>query len=214
MLTTVTAAAVFVAAVLPGALYTWGFERQVGRWGIGLSDRLLRFAGVSAVFHAVLAPVTYWVVSDFVPRARDGTASAWALWALAMAYVALPLVGGTGAGRAVRGEHRWTEALVGAAPAPRGWDYLFSNRELDGWIRLQTKSGVWIGGAWARDDESGRQSYAAGYPDEQDLYLAVAVLVDADTGEFLIDEGGIPQATGGSLLIRWSEVEYLEFFDR
>jgi hypothetical protein len=132
---------------------------------------------------------------------------------LALAYVGLPLVGGTTVGRAVRGGRRWTDLLVGVAPAPRGWDYLFANRELDGWIRLRTKSGVWIGGAWAFDDESGRQSYAAGYPDEQDQYLAVTVLVDAETGEFVTDQRGIPQATGGSLLIRWSEVEYLEFFD-
>lgn len=44
------AIAVVFIAILPGALYVWGFERIVGNWGIGLSDRLLRFLGASLSF--------------------------------------------------------------------------------------------------------------------------------------------------------------------
>jgi hypothetical protein len=33
---TFQAIAVTVLAVLPGALYTWSFEREVGNWGVGL----------------------------------------------------------------------------------------------------------------------------------------------------------------------------------
>jgi hypothetical protein len=45
--------------VLPGALYTWGIERVIGHWGVGLADRLLRFIGISACFHVALAPLNY-----------------------------------------------------------------------------------------------------------------------------------------------------------
>src|SRR4029079_5530354 len=56
---TLEAVAALVLALLPGALYVWAYERPVGAWGIGLSDRVLRFVGVSAILHALLAPLTY-----------------------------------------------------------------------------------------------------------------------------------------------------------
>ena len=46
---TFQALAVITIALLPGALYVWAFERQAGRWGIGFSDRALRFVGGSAL---------------------------------------------------------------------------------------------------------------------------------------------------------------------
>jgi hypothetical protein len=55
-------------------------------------------------------------------------------------------------------------------------------------------------------------SYAAGYPEPQDLYLAASVEVDPETGEFALDDGR-PQLGPGGLLVRWEEVEYLEFID-
>jgi hypothetical protein len=42
---TFQAIAVTTVALLPGALYVWGFEGQVGFWGIRLVDRVLRFFG-------------------------------------------------------------------------------------------------------------------------------------------------------------------------
>lgn len=59
---------IFVVAIamLPGALYTWGFERIVGSWGAGLSDRLLRFVGVSAGFHVLWAPADLWIWREFI----------------------------------------------------------------------------------------------------------------------------------------------------
>jgi hypothetical protein len=64
---------VIILALLPGALYTWAFEQQAGPWGIGLSDRVLRFIGSSALFHAVLAPASYelwrrFIESERIPR--------------------------------------------------------------------------------------------------------------------------------------------------
>lgn len=53
----------------------------------------------------------------------------------------------------------------------------------------------------------GRRSYAAGYPEPQDIYLAASVAVDSVTGEFLIDNDGQVTIASGGLLLRWDEVE-------
>ena len=73
------------------------------------------------------------------------------------------------------------------------------------------KSGTWLGGAYA--DANGRRSYAAGYPEAPDLYLAAAVQLDPGTGEFVTDDAGNVQLQEGGILVRWEEVEYLEFID-
>ncbi|MFP3899882.1 MAG: DUF6338 family protein [Acidimicrobiia bacterium] len=204
------AVAVLVVALLPGALYVWAFERQAGRWGVGLSDRLLRFVGGSALFHAAVAPLTYWLWADQWDEVRSAEPIGWWLWPLLLAYVALPAAGGTVVGRGVRSEKAWTTLFTGPDPAPRAWDHLFGQKA-DGWVRLHMKSGVWLGGAYA--DANGRRSYAAGYPEPQDLFLAAAVELDPETGEFAVDDDGNVALLGGGILVRWEEVEHLEFID-
>lgn len=207
---TFQAVAVLVVALLPGALYVWAFERQAGRWGVGLSDRLLRFVGGSALFHAAAAPLTYWLWADRWDEIRGGEPVSWWMWPLVVAYVAIPAVGGTVVGRGVRSEKSWTTLFTGPDPAPRAWDHLFGQKA-DGWVRLRMKSGVWIGGAYA--DANGRRSYAAGYPEPQDLFLAAAVELDPETGEFVVDDDGNVALLDGGILVRWEEVEHLEFID-
>jgi len=51
-----------VLGILPGALYTWSFEQQTGRWGSTAADRAQRFLGASAVFLVAELPVLYGVV--------------------------------------------------------------------------------------------------------------------------------------------------------
>jgi hypothetical protein len=111
MLDTVTAFGVSLLAVLPGGLYIWSFERVVGRWGIGLSDRLLRLVATSAVFLSVLAYPAYLLWSEylhqksvmdgkpiFVNRIAEGESLPWWLYVLPVADVALPFVPGTSRG--------------------------------------------------------------------------------------------------------------------
>jgi len=201
---------VMLVALLPGALYVWAFERQAGRYGIGLSDRLLRFVGGSSVFLAFSAVplyalwATYW---DFLSRGEP--VPLW-LGLVPPTYVLLPVLAGTIVGLGLRHGWKWSDVLTGPDPAPRAWDYLFQY-QIDGWVRCRMKSGTWLAGAYA--DANGRRSYAAGYPEPQDIYLAASVAVDSDTGEFLLDETGRPQRGTGGLLLRWEEVEYLEFID-
>lgn len=211
MPSTFQAVAVLTVALLPGALYLWAFERLAGRWGIGLSDRVLRFVGGSAIFHAALAPGSYWFWSDQSPLLRAGEPVSWWLWPLVIAYVVVPVAGGTWVGWGTRRRAGWARLFTGPDPAPRAWDYLFQH-EADGWVRLRLKSGGWIGGAYATAAD-GRRSYTAGYPEPQDLYLATAVDVDPETGEFRRESGGDVAVLEGGILIRWDEVEYLQFID-
>jgi hypothetical protein len=199
-----------IAALLPGALYVWGLERQVGRWGIGLSDRVLRFVGGSAVLHALFAPLTYWMIANEWDRVRKRDPLPWWLWLVALGYVAVPTVAGTVVGVAARHRHKWVSWVLGPDPAPRAWDYLFE-RDLDGWIRVRLRSGTWLGGAFA--NANNRRSYASGYPETQEIYLAAAVPTDPDTGEFLVGDDGEIELLPGGLLLKWADVEYLEFID-
>jgi len=211
MPTSFQALAVLVVALVPGALYLWAYERQAGRWGATLGDRFLRFVGGSAVLHAVFAPVTYWFWTDHWPAVAGGQEVSWSLWGLAVGYVAVPSVAGSLVGRGTRKRQGWATWITGPDPAPRAWDYLFQG-ERNGWVRLRLKSGPWIAGGYATATD-GLKSYTAGHPEAQDLFLATAVRVDPDTGEFLLNEAGGVQLQGGGLLVRWDEVEYLEFID-
>jgi uncharacterized protein DUF6338 len=210
MVDTFQAVIVVAIALVPGALYFWAFERQTGRWGIGLSDRVLRFVGLSALFHAAVAPVSYWFWAHQWPKLREGESVSLGLWGLAIAYAAVPLLGGTIIGFATHRGLPWARWFVGPHPAPRAWDYLFEH-EPDGCIRMRLKSGTWIAGAFAEID--GRPPYSAGYPEPQDLYLPAAVDVDPETGELPYDENGHIVHRPGAVLVRWEEVEYLEFFE-
>lgn len=209
---TVEAVVALAVGLLPGALYTWAFEREAGAWGVRFSDRALRFVGISAILHALFAPVTYlaWAGSVRSGRLAGGQAPLF-LWPLLLAYVGLPLVGGTLVGRATRTRRPWARIFTGPNPAPRAWDHLFAHAP-DGWIRLRMKSGIWLAGAFATQAD-GARSYAAGYPHEQDLYLVQAVDVDPDTGEFVTDVEGNPALRGSGILVRWEEVEFLEFIE-
>jgi Family of unknown function (DUF6338) len=214
MIGTYQAIAVTAIALLPGGLYIWGFESQAGLWGIQLSDRIFRFVGYSALFQAILSPLTYWLYANYL---RTGVASTgkplplW-LWPAAVAYVLVPYATGRVVGWGVSKRSAWTLILAGRDPAPRAWDHLFSGRPA-AWIRLKLKSnGHWLGGAYAAD-ATGRPSYVAGFPHPQDLYLAQEAEVDAGTGDFLLDEQGAVKLKGRGLLLRWEEIEYLAFED-
>ena len=198
-----------LVALLPGALYIWGFEREAGRWGISAADRVLRFIGASALLHATAIPVTWtlWTSQVRSGRLASGRTSALLLWASALLYVAIPATFGSLAGIGVRRQWRWVRILVGRHPAPRAWDHLFAS-ERPGWIRMRMKSGAWLGGAYANIGPI--SSYAAGYPDAQDVYLSALADLDPVTGEFKI-EGGRPVTRTSGLLVRWDEIEYLEF---
>lgn len=92
------------------------------------------------------------------------------------------------------------------SPEPRAWDRLFSKHRT-GYITLKLKdSGEWKAGLWYAP------SYASAYGEDQDLYIAEQIAVD-EAGSVQSDDDGRPVYLGTGLLIRWSEVDYVEFVD-
>jgi Family of unknown function (DUF6338) len=200
--------AVVLVALLPGGLFIWAVERLHGRYGIGFSDRLLRFIGVSVVLHVFAAPATYRLWHDYLrtgalPHGR--VLPLW-LWPVAAAYVFVPIGLGTILGWAL---NKWDlpQIISGTNPAPTAWDHLLYGNP-DAWIRLKLKSGTWVGGAYAEG------SYAGGYPEPADIYVAEAVAVDPETGEFERNKAGNPAFKGYGFLVRWDEIELLDFARR
>src|SRR5918996_2184428 len=96
---TFEALAILLLALLPGALYVWAFERFAGAWGIRFSDRVLRFVEISAILHALLAPVTYRLWIDYLASGNlaEGRAPL-ALWLVPILYVFLPIFAGSAVG--------------------------------------------------------------------------------------------------------------------
>jgi hypothetical protein len=71
-------------------------------------------------------------------------------------------------------------------------------------MRLK-RNGEYLGGLF------GGRSYAAGYPEEpQDIHVEEAFVLDS-AGAFVYENGEYARV-GSELLVRWEEVEFLEFF--
>jgi hypothetical protein len=208
MIETFQGLAVTVLALIPGALFMWSFERIAGAWGIGFSDRFLRFLGISVLLHVVAAPVTYVIWHDYLRPGALGPDQAlplW-LWPVSAMYVAVPIFLGTALAVGLQNGAGWAQALdIGSHP-PTAWDAIFSN-EPDGWVLIRLKSGRWIGGRYADG------SYAGGYPEPADLFLVQECAVDQESEEFVIGPNGEPETLGPpnwGLLVRWEEIEYLQ----
>jgi hypothetical protein len=204
VLTTFEAAAVAFVAILPGALFVWGFERVVGRWAIGLSERILRFVGISTVLHALAAPATYLLWRDYfrTTELRE-TLPLW-MWPTVLAYVGLPVLLGSLVARGFQDDEGWAKVVAGSAPAPTAWDALFAS-DPTGWVLMKLKSGTWIGGAYEKET-----SYVGGYPEPADIYLASEAVVNQASGDFVRDDAGEIARLDFGVLVRWHEVEYLE----
>jgi hypothetical protein len=194
------------------------FEREVGAWGSTLTDRLFRFVGVSALFHAVMAWPTYELYGELIRSGRIARGEAlppW-VWLVPAGYVITPLAFGFWIGNATYRRKRWPRPLVGRSPAPRAWDHLFAAADLAGWVIIHLKGEAQvraIAGVWVTSADGKRRSYAAGYPEVQDIYLVDTVHCDDQTGEILVDDAGAPRFRGVSVLVRWDEVHYLEFVE-
>jgi len=194
MPTTIPGLFLIVLAVLPGAAYTWGVERQAGSFGAQLSDRVLRFVGASLVFGVVLSwsllGIYRWLIKGTDPTSVGAFVG---LWLSVVLVTALPFVCGLVVGGlySTRGERagwfgirRWlstrreqqlVQALLGRTPAPRAWDDYFSDRP-NAYLRVRTHEGTWLAGRFAED------SYAAGFPQEPDLLLEEAWGIDQESG--------------------------------
>jgi hypothetical protein len=217
MISSFQALGVFVLALLPGASYTFAYEREVGSFGVRLSDRLVRFVAASAVFQALLAGPAIIVYRQYVVtgRLQRGEIGGWLVEGIAVAYVLLPSAIGYLVGSGQRRDGwcwNWTRLLAADAPEPLAWDHLW-RRSPNAIVRVKLKSGSWVAGAYGT--VKGRRAYAAAYPEPSDIYLSAAIQVDPATGEFQRHTDGTPRLVdgGGGLLIRWEEAEYFEVLE-
>lgn len=213
MVSTFQALAVAVLLVLPGAAYTFALERVAGAFGVSLADRVIRFIAASAVFQAFFSGPVWWAYREWVRTGRltEGDVPIGAVQATALVYVLVPTLVGSLVGHGANRRWRWVTWLIGKAPEPRAWDFLWRRNDR-GIVRVRLKSGNWLAGMYGAAS-SGMSSYASGHGEDGDLFLAEALTVDPDTGAFDLDEDDRPVRLEGSpgLLLRWEEVEYLEF---
>jgi Family of unknown function (DUF6338) len=213
-------------AVLPGAVYTIARENHGASWAWRKTDAatlIFRFLTASAVFHVILAWASYQAYQKLIVThaLTQGLAISLWWWAWLAAYIIIPYLFGvwieesrtwkTSSWWAVvrwpaNGVKRVLGFIAGTDPEPRAWDRLFSKNRT-GYITLKLKdSDEWKAGIWYRP------AYASAYGEDQDLYVAEQIAVNAD-GSVAYSDNGDPVYLGVGLLIRWSEVEYIEFVD-
>lgn len=75
---------------------------------------------------------------------------------------------------------------------------------------MQAESGIWIAGLYA-EAADGHRPFASGYPEAQDLYLPAMLGIDTDTGHILVNDSNEPLVLDQGILVRWEEIEFLEF---
>ena len=210
VISTFQALAVAALAVLPGALYTFAYERVVGAFGVQLADRVTRFLAASAVFLALLAGPIYLLYQKYVVTGLfgEGALNAGCVWAVSLLYVIIPWAAGAIVGKGTTRGWKWAVALTGSAPEPRAWERIWGRRP-DALVRIRLKSGSWVGGVFATSPD-GVHAYAGAFPSDGDLFLTGQLKVDPDTGECSTEEDGTPVVVQRGLWIRCSEIDYMD----
>lgn len=202
------AAALVLAALLPGAMFAWSFERWAGRFGIGLKDRALRFMGLSAILLSMAAGPLYWVYANHWDAFASRKPLPMWFWSLPILYFFVPLVMGSLSGYAWKKNWPGARFIIGRNRVPRAWDHLFHDRPAGG-IRCKLKSGTWIAGIYAETNTD--RPFASEYPEQQDLYLPATLGIDPHTGQILTNGSNEPLVLDPGVLVRWDEIEFLEF---
>jgi hypothetical protein len=184
MLATFQALAVLLTSVLPGALFTFEYEREYTRAVSGdSSERLIVFLTTSAVFGMVSAPLLYQGYRSYIVTGHVQTGKplpAW-IWLIVVAYIAVPLLVGFAVGYAAREQKPGSRLITGPRPHPTAWDALFRTPNLGGFLRLTLKDGTLIVGEWAKGPQTERpDGYASAYPHTPDLYLRETFRVNDD----------------------------------
>ena len=204
-----TTAILLVAFLIPGAVFVWSFERPAGRYGIGLKDRALRLMAASAVLLTLFARPIYVTYINYWDDILKRQPLPERLWLFPLLYFGIPWAAGSLLGRGWKNDWPGVRWLLGRNRAPSAWDHVFQDRTTGG-IRCKLKTGTWIAGIY--DHEKGSsQPYASGHPDPPDLFLPTMVWTDPDNGEIFTDDGGLPIEFDVGVLLRWEDIEFLEF---
>lgn len=206
----VIATTLLAATLLPGAFFQWGFERNAGRFGITLKDRLLRTTGISAIFLALFVWPIHRLYANYWSEISSGNHLPIVIYFVPTVYLAIPLSTGWLCGLTLKKDWDWAKRVAGIRRFPTAWDYAFSHQK-SGWIRCKLKSGEWVGGQYSSANSDGYTTYASGYPEPHELYIYPVVLIDQDSGHFKVTETGEALFGIGGLLLRWEEIDILNF---
>jgi hypothetical protein len=186
-------------------------ESRLGSFKAGLADRSTRLLAASAVFMALFSGPLYLLYHHYVAsrRLQTGTADAWYVELIALGFLAIPFFCALLVALGVRKHWPLFTMFWSETSAPRAWDHAWNGRRAI--VRFRLKSGTWLAGTFTGDEQP--SSYASGYPEEGDLYFSQQVAVDATNGSFVQDQYQQPVVIEAGLLVRWAEIEYLEFID-
>lgn len=202
---------VALLVLVPGAIYTFAFERQVGDVGVKFADRMVRIFAASAVIQAAFSGLTYVLYRELL-RSGDlerGDVPWPAVEAISLFLVTVPFLLGKFVGWAHNEEKAWAKWLIGPGLQPRAWDRVWRK---SAWVvRLRLKSGTWVAGVTWAQGEATLGAYVGAYPEDGDIYLPQLLDIDGKTGAFALGDDGAPQFLPNSegLLVRWNEIEYL-----
>jgi hypothetical protein len=188
-----------IAFLIPGLNTTWMMERLAGRTTPAGTERLLKALSWSVLIYIVASP---WLVGP-VRRITATGLSRWDVLVLGLLlFVAVPaLLAFLGAklrtSVRVQGHLR---KITNIHPAPTAWDFAFSPFRT-GFVRAELKDGRVVGGRFAGS------SFAAAYPEPQDIFLEEAWRLGAD--------GSFVEPVDGSqgLLIRRDRIDVVEFLE-
>lgn len=92
MSTGASVAVLLPLALLPGAFFQWAFERNAGRYGITLKDRLLRITGVSAVFLSIAAWPLHRIYANHWTEIKAGSPLPTLMYVTPVVYLLIPSV--------------------------------------------------------------------------------------------------------------------------
>lgn len=186
VVTTFQALGVALLALLPGASYTFAYERIVGKFGATLADRLVRFLAASAAFMAILSGPGLLIYRHVIVPGRlaHGDVNWLEFEVCAVAYVLIPTVAGTIVGHGYRNNWKALRWFTSTHVEPKAWDYLWTRGSV-GVVRLRTKTGIWLGGTFGTVNDV--ESFAGSYPEDGDLYLSQQLQIDPISGEWTTD---------------------------
>lgn len=197
--------------VVPGLLFERGIEIKVAYWRTGIVERILRFLMWSLAIQIVVAPISYpiWKLSANTPVASMPVWHGLVAWLWLIAVSASSYGFGLLVGNATTAGRKWSTWIIGREAAPTAWDHLW-HLGTPGFVRVRLKSGRYLAGWWCGEG----QAFASSHPqNEADIFLPYQISVNSTTGEFVMDERNAPKLKNWGLLLRWEEIEALEFLE-
>ncbi|WP_420638444.1 DUF6338 family protein [Candidatus Poriferisocius sp.] len=202
-----------VALLAPGLLFGWGYSLQRPLYSGRGRDWLLRYAATSAGWLAAGAWPLHWFYTTYWDDITSQQSLPVEAYLFPLGYVVIPAAAGWLVGivasvlRRSSKRHDWLDSLLPKTSSPTARDHLFGSREV-GYVRCKLHSGRWVGGLY--DSSTPVGSYVSEGYEERDIYISVALKLDQNSGEVIVEDGQ-PCVTQGGVLVKSRDVETIDF---